>query len=266
MAKLYLGETPIAPVITVPTESTQYGISLDWYLGIVSEGTVVGSAKQPDIVLTGVKKVGQSALRYAFYSKQMNSFSAPDLEEVESMGLYGACQGALCGSISFPKLKTIGPSGMYYFNYNGRALSGTVEFSGLETIGASGMHGAFGYVGGDFILNFPSLITVEDSGLYQGFTSADGLIGISFPRLQSIDTNGMTGCFRGSSIKTISFPALTSIAVNSFGSSTATYAFGNRCKVEEIHFPAAIEETIKAMTGYATKWGASADCQILFDL
>ena len=76
---------------------------------------------------------------------------------------------------------------------------------------------------------------------------------ISLPECTSVGANAFYSCY---SLKTISLPNCTSIADTAFGSCSA---------LKEIHFAAANQATIEALSGYSSKFGASS-ATIYFDL
>ena len=88
---------------------------------------------------------------------------------------------------------------------------------------------------------------------------------MNFTKLTSISANGFASAFLNCSSMdgVLNFPVLSSVDTTAFGSSSADYAFSGT-NIAEIHFPAALETAIKALTGYDEKWGSSAT--ISFDL
>ena len=100
------------------------------------------------------------------------------------------------------------------------------------------------------------------------FSYCSNLTSVSFPLLEKIGATDMQGAFQDcTSLTHIEFPSLTDIENNAFGSGSGSSQFAfNRCTaLAEIHFRADMEETIKALNGFSTQWGAT-NAIIIFDL
>lgn len=295
MAKVYLGETEIAPVVTAEVPEKRFGVGINNILGRVDEEGVYTASSRNFFIFDGkgIKRLaGNNGLTYAFSHNIMLTFiKFEDLEEIEAGGLSYTCNSCshLSGDIVFDKLVKIGPSGMAYCFQNIRN-DFSVSFPSLVEVGTYGLNYCLSqtYVKS---VSFPKLKTVSDSGLsyflshstkiveasfpllesigVYGFQSAltgcSNFASISFPALKSISANAFVNCFVGTVISSISFPALESVASSSFGESTYNYAFRSITTLTEIHFPAAIQSQIESMTGYDTKWGAT-NATIYFDL
>ena len=97
-------------------------------------------------------------------------------------------------------------------------------------------------------INLPECTSVGASA----FTSC-GFKTVTLPKCTSVGASAFYFCYN---LKTISLPNCTSINSTAF----------NYCDaLEEIHFAAANQATIEALSGYSSKFGASS-ATIYFDL
>ena len=71
--------------------------------------------------------------------------------------------------------------------------------------------------------------------------------------------------FYNTDVQKIYFHGLTAINSGAFGSNSTYYTFGSANALTEIHFPAALQADVEAMSGYSAKWGAT-NATIYFDL
>lgn len=220
-------------------ETSQFGISLPMLLGAVdTDGTL---DKVPDnyvVDLSDVKKVGTSALAYRFYND------------------------ARITGINAPNLKTIGSSGMSNAFFGNQKIK-NVSLPVLATINFNGMINCFQNT---LIERFetPNLSQVDSMGLNRAFYNCERLWVVDFSHLMVLGANALAAAFVGCvGLQTVSFPALYSVANNSFGTS-GQYAFTDS-GVYEIHFAKAAQPQIEATDGYAEKWGAT-NATIYFDL
>ena len=126
--------------------------------------------------------------------------------------------------------------------------------------------------------DFPSLI--EASSVYYTFYGCKALTEVNFPELKSIEiTYAFQNCtslttfsipkatvFKASSsafygcksLPSISFPNVTQFRIDSS-------TFSGCTALTEIHFRADMQATVEALSGYASKWGAT-NATIYFDL
>lgn len=262
MAKLYLGDTEIAPIVEVPTPETVGGMTISDLYELDSTGTL--SKASGSLTLKGVVTLGNRAGTNLLM--KITSFSAPDLVTIDGYGL--SQTGALVlTSFDVPELTTIEAYGMQYAFENLKTLT-SLEFPKLTTIGIYGLAGAFANTNINSI-SFPKLVEIQENGLDGAWRLSNVVFTtpIVFPSLTTLGRYALIGAFQSTTIEKISFPALTTVESNSFGTSTlatSRYAFYS-ATVQEIHFPAAMEETISSMTGFSAKWGASS-ATIYFDL
>lgn len=272
MAKVMLNGKEFGRAVSVEVPEKRAGLSLGNFVGAVdADGTLAARAAIGDLRFDGVKILGDRVLKYAFYYRDdIMSVLCPELTMIGAEGLESAFRS--CGgitSVSFPELMTIGALGTDYAFYGCFNLT-SVSFPKLTTVGHSGMQYIFGGCPNLTSVSFPELTEVDDYGLNYVFDSCDNLTSVSFPKLTTVGTSCLAAAFAAGYsnpgvLKRVDFPALTNVQVNSFGSSTYSYAFLRRTTLEEIHFRADMQATIEAMTGYADKWGAT-NATIYFDL
>ena len=201
----------------------------------------------PDDAFDSIKKIGDSAMRSAFIDLQYS----PGTPKI------------------FRNLTEIGNSGLRQAWYTANNI-GLIKFPKLQKIGSYGLESTF-YMTSDVVLSsefMPELVEIADFGMSMCFENCRGIFSyngeteLSFPKLTIIGPNGMYSCFQTYSdtdFKKFLFPALTTVDSTAFGD-----AFAFRDPIE-IHFPAAIQSTIEACTGYSDKFGNSSNT-IIFDL
>ena len=108
----------------------KYGVDVNTFMGnIDSNGMILIPQAKQDIVLSGVKSVAAQGLMYKFYNCQLNSFSAPDLEQITTGS---ACEGCFFNSgltsASMPKLQSIGGYNSCYQMFRGSSFE-TIEIT-----------------------------------------------------------------------------------------------------------------------------------------
>lgn len=113
--------------------------------------------------------------------------------------------------------------------------------------------------------DFNNVETVKNNGCYRVCDGAGGLTTVKATKIKTLENSAFWGAFQGTAITSISFPALVSISASAFGTGNTSYAFRNCSGLLEIHFPAALQTDVEAMTGYSAKWGAT-NATIYFDL
>lgn len=146
-------------------------------------------------------------------------------------------------------------------NYTAPTEKYGVDLRGVKSIPTQGMYYAF--------LNKPvvsvdasTVVNIDNYGMGYAFDGCIYLESIDFSSLETLDSYAFMSAFRGTSLKTVSFPKLTNVASNSFGTILGK-PFPST--VAELHFRADMQATIEAMTGYSNKWGAT-NATIYFDL
>ena len=172
----------------------------------------------------------------AFMSSNIKEFYCDSLESVDCSSIIGTLSEAFkqCSSfekVSFAKLKKIsGNYGCYY------------TFSGCTSLKE---------------VNMPLLTSASFNN---SFSRCSSLVGITFPLLTEMGSNWKYAFERCTSLKTISFPSLTTFKFDSYSNT-----FSGCKALTEIHFRADMQATVEALSGYASKWGAT-NATIYFDL
>ena len=192
-------------------------------------------------------------------------------------------------TVRMNSLKTVNYNSFYECFYKTKIS----EFycDSLEVLPGSGandgtFYGVFGYC--DYLtkVSFANLTTVEGGfsqrGLDATFNHCKNLVEVNIPKLkEAVLRSTFSGCtsltemnfhslttmlstwdfvFMGcTSLKKVSFPMLQN--AKSFG----TYTFDGCTALTEIHFRADMQATVEALSGYASKWGAT-NATIYFDL
>ena len=246
-----------------------------------------------------LKSVERASFDSAFRDFTTNSFSVSfDALETTNDSSEGSFKMAFYNShvqnVDFPLLKgrsifqrTFEKSTIKYFNaplLNSVRLERSFYESTLIEANFNGLVGCdtFSYTFYNCTklikADFPSLI--KASSVYYTFYGCKALTEVNFPELSSIElTNALQGC---TSLITFSIPKATVFKSSdySFGgcSSLPSIRFPNvtqfkiggstfsGCKaLTEIHFRADMQATVEALSGYASKWGAT-NATIYFDL
>ena len=218
---------------------TQFGLVISDVLGTVDDtGAVSRTTISNALDFSGIT----SFTDYALSGKFMNSGFSPSQD------------------VEFPNLASIGDFGMNYAFWGCTGIT-SVSFPALTSIGNSGMNYAFGSCTGITSVSFPALASIGEFGMTNAFWGCTGITSVSFPALASIGDSGMTNAFRNcEKLESISFPELTQVT-----SPFNNYTFNGCDALTEIHFRADMQATIEALTGYASKWGATSST-IYFDL
>lgn len=136
-----------------------------------------------------------------------------------------------------------------------------VDLRGVKSIPIQGMYYAF-LQKPVVSVDASTVVNIDSFGMGYAFDECIYLESIDFSSLETLDSYAFMSTFRGTSLKTVSFPKLTNVASNSFGT-TLGKPFPST--VTELHFRADTQAAIEAMTGYSSKWGAT-NADILFDL
>lgn len=257
--------------------ASKYGVTIDNILGDASE-TLGGYTRPTEpftVNMTGVKIIS-SHLTFRFANLPVERLLFPDAIRIGStssgIGATGGACAYLCyaastslaelAEISFPNLEEVAGYGFAYAFYN-QSMKSAV-FPKLITAGNYSFNNAF-YGTQLESAEFPALETIGTSAFANGFYNSKYLAYVSFPSLVSLGQLAFNYCFYKCALTAISFPMLTTVATNSFGSSTSSLAFSGCSGLTEIHFRADMQATIEAMTGYSSKFGATSST-IYFDL
>ena len=172
----------------------------------------------------------------AFYWSNIKEFYCDSLESVTCSSSIGALSYAFeyCDSfekVSFAKLKKI--SGNY------------------------GLYNTFSRCKALKEVNMPLLASASFNYSFNNCTS---LVDMTFSSLTEMGNNWKYAFEKCSSLKTLSFPSLTTFKFDS-----TSYTFNGCTALTEIHFRADMQATVEALSGYASKWGAT-NATIYFDL
>lgn len=282
----------------------KYNVTIDDILGNVDENGVLQPANtQATLIFSGVKSFNQplkffrgsslkgvelpdleaipsasnntsSYLEGAFFNTKITNFSAPKLTTVGNYGCYELCRNSSnLATINLPELTSIGNYGLY------AAFSGTqiqnIEFPKLTTVGNNGLNLTFNNIGYYLkSLSFPNLTEIKANGLYNMCNGSYSTFSVSMPKLASIGSSGLYYAFASTSLKTLSFPALSPVfyllqpsrsgnsyivATNQFNNMLTSV---NNCVV---HFPSNLEEVIGEWDSVVNGFGGT-NTTVLFDL
>ena len=146
-------------------------------------------------------------------------------------------------------------------NYTAPTEKIALDLRGVKSIPTQGMYYAF-LQKPVVSVDASTVVSIGNYGMGNAFDGCIYLESIDFSSLESLDSYALHAAFRGSILQTVSFPKLTNVASNSFGTSLGK-PFPST--VTELHFRADMQATIEAMTGYSSKWGATSST-IYFDL
>ena len=253
------------------TDKKKFDLGIDSFIGNTVNGTLnAGSLEETDLVFTGVTNLGYNALRYAFYGKNVETVSFPNLTTISG---FGSLQNAFSNnnnleSASFPLLRTITGDSTLSSTFSDSNIS-SVSMPLLESItGSYCVSNMFSWCRGITSISLPSLRTIGNSSGRSWFYGCDSMTSVSMPLLESIGSYGAVGMFQYcSSLTRVDFPKLTSVQINSFQSEEGSWEklFGECNSLEEIHFRADMANVIPNMIGYSSLWGAT-NATVYFDL
>lgn len=220
--------------------ASKYGIAPENIIGSLSNDGVLNAPTTFTLDLTGVKEAAKDVLSYRFYQNQyLVGLVAPDLKTAQMRSFENGFSGSsLSGDVTLPNLTKASEQAF------ARGFSNTRITRFIA----------------------PKLSEVEDGAFNSAFLNCAEFIEAQFPMLMKASGYAFWSAFAGTAITSMSFPALGAVSNSVFGVSASSYAFSKCVQLKEIHFLAAMQSKIEAMDGYADKWGAPADCQILFDL
>lgn len=217
---------------------------------------------------TGIKAI---KLDRAFYRKFQETnaegsiLSFPDLEVIEGESVFNyACYKAKLSSISAPKLKKVKGTYIFYYAFNGFGGTGRLRelvFPKLEYMhGSNIINNAFFNQSSLRIVFVPKLLTMQDCSLVFG----------GGHRFEMFNVNGCIYCdmptimFSKSSLSPEALTELRFPMMQSFKASTTTNSFD--CSGLQLHFRTDVENTVKALAGYATGFGTGSSDNVHFDL
>lgn len=223
-----------------------------------------------DFTFPELTTIESGGMEFAFTGSPFSSISFPKLTTIDFQGMYNAFLSSEVSQISFPELELVGDNGMQRaFDANGPRAGklASINFPKLREVGRYGMASAFKDNNKNLSsANFPELTKIGEYGFQSIFEECEVLENCNFPKLQELGQDGMSRAFYScQSLSKISFPSLSNVGTSAFGRSSSSYAFSYCNYLTEIHFPAAIQSTIEALTGYSDKWGARK-AVVYFDL
>lgn len=123
--------------------STKFGLSIDNFIGDVTNGVLAVPSTINGITFSGVTEIDYGALNNLFYDRYIVSgaVSFPDLITVRGNGLAQAFGGNQITSVDLSVLTTIDSTGLYGAFSDNQIIS--VDLPALTTIGDYGMRFAF---------------------------------------------------------------------------------------------------------------------------
>lgn len=254
--------------------------------------------------MDALTSIYDNGLKYGLRYSSIEHVSFQSLLTANSYAFNQFCNNTnTLKSISFPALKQITQYGFlqaFQAQSNNTQLS-SISFPELQTIGGYGLQATFNKFSKISSISFPKLTTCGTCafrGAIPMGTITQPIDEISFPALTSIPE----GCFAlqyvlgvayvaSKYVRNVYFPEVTRIVAStsqaadlvSLGGFTDasgapvniylpkcttisnTYLYQSGQNVI-FHFAASNQSAIEATTGYAVKWGASTQSQVLFDL
>jgi hypothetical protein len=270
---LFLGSNLVSPAEIVNTggggSDTKFGLSLDNFVGNVTNGVLGAPNAINGITFTGVTNINNSALEYSFYKKNVRgTISFPALTTVNSRGLYDAFANNQITAISFPLLKSAGDNSFNSaFMFNQISL---ISFPELTIINRLGFKD--GFKNNQITsVSFPKLSIIGNNGFNNAFAN-NQITSVSFPSLTTISKGGFVGAFSNNidpdtdetTLQSISFPALTSEFFGDYEDNIFSDMLVGNTGVT-VHFPSNLEVIISDWDDIINKFGGD-DITILFDL
>lgn len=273
MAKLYLGDTEIAPIVEVPVEKKKYGMGIGAIFGNTDENGLYHLPEEPFTPdFSQIKSVPHYAFYYTFYN---NLEITGDI----NIGLEGALNSVSAFDHAFygcPRVTGIiidgltsitGASAMAYTFNSGSNLS-KVSLRSLATVNASSaLNSCFFGASKLTSIDLSGLTTISGtSAMNACFRGCNNLVSINVDSLTTINgVNAMSACFFGcNKLPILSFPSLQEILPLTTQNQFANMV-GSCPALLEIHFPAAMQSRVEQLDGYSSRWGAN-NATIYFDL
>lgn len=238
--------------------SKKYGVGIDSYLGSVDENGVMETVSDLplELVFTGVKTINSQRSIFVPSGRQtvgnvtspiqfVKSASFPDLEEIQGDGLRSVFESTGLESVSFPKLKYIGPKPNSAVSENAYALGYTFLGNSLKTV------------------TFPELLEIKSgvSYVFNGcFEKNAELTSVSFPKLKVI-SGGVGNAFGTNS----PFPQITTTEMPALEEINTTYSFNfySRSKIQTVNFPSLKKLSNYGFGSYSASTSAFYYCKSL---
>lgn len=239
--------------------STKYGVGIDSYIGSVDENGVMETVSDLplELVFTGVKTINSQRSIFVPSGRQtvgnitsplqfVKSVSFPDLEEIQGDGLRSVFEEAGVESVSFPKLKYIGPKPNSAVGENAYTFAYTFLGNSLKTV------------------TFPELLEIKQgvSYVFNGCFEKNGeLTSVSFPKLKVI-SGGVGNAFGGTNtpipqITTTEMPALEEL------NTTYSFNFYSKSKIQTVNFPSLKKISSYGFGSYSAGTSAFYYCKSL---
>lgn len=246
MAKMYIGEQEVAPVVPQIIDKKKFGLSIDDFVGTVDSNGVLGPASNHEVVFNAVGVTEISVgLRYKFFYYTAGiRFLCPDLKKISgSSAIYAVCENATVKEVDLHNLEEInGPEAC------AKAFSGyssSLTSTGLKKL--KKISGAYAC---------QNMFYAKRGLLATGLESVESITGNYVCSSMFTDCVGLTKEY---------FPNLVSVDNNAFGTASYNAIFGGCTNLVEIHFRADMQAQIEAMSAYGIKFGAT-NATIYFDL
>lgn len=160
--------TAISSIPSGGGTSNKYGINLDNLIGDVdANGKLTAATEAAHISFNGVQDLGNYALAYMFYQKNVESVLFPNLTTISgSMSMYNAfynCRNL--ASVTFPNLTTISGGSALNYTFSGCTALTSVTFPELATISSSStaLSSTFSYCSKLARIDFPKLTTISST-------------------------------------------------------------------------------------------------------
>jgi hypothetical protein len=229
----------------------------DLYSWISSNYSSTYASQMTELYDTNIETLSTRKLRYNRY---LTLIYLTKCTSVDTDAVYGCTS---LETLNLPACTSIGSDA-----FNGCYYLETLNLPACTSIGS----GAFSSCNYLETLNLPACTSIGSSA----FDNCVGLKTVSLPKCTSIgdcafqycrgyaidfslpvcESIGSSAFYGCSCLTTLNLPACTSIGSNAFSSCSS---------LTSIHFAAANQATIEALSGYSSKWGASS-ATIYFDL
>jgi len=223
--------------------SSRFGLSLDNFIGNVTNGVLGAPNTINGITFTGVTEIASVGLQGVFNGRYIVSgtISAPSLTIIRSSGLDSAFANNRITSVDLSALTTVERYGMSvaFSNnlitdvdlsalttvrdsglesaFDGNRIA-SVDLSALTTVGDNGLRGAFSN-NRITSVDLSALTTVGDNGLSSAFEN-NGIASVDLSALTTVRDSGLEGAFSNNRITSVDLSALTTVGINSMN-----YAF-----------------------------------------
>ena len=222
--------------------SSKFGLTVDSFIGNVSNGVLSAPSTINGITFTGITEIGSQALESLFFYRRLVSgtVSFPSLTTVGYLGLENAFHGNQITSVDLSALTTVEDNGLS-FTFDENEIT-SVDLSALTTVGYYGLYHTFSD-NQITSVDLSALTSVEENGLFESFYN-NQITSVDLSALTTVGYFGLYYAFYGNQITSVNLPSLTSI--DDYG---LAYAFGFQVDSEyvttltSISFPALTSES-----------------------